>query len=81
MGHVLSTTYCFHSTRILPAVLYGSKIWSLTLREEHSVVVFESRGLGTMFGAKKDGVTTDWRETHIGELSNIWAVSHQALLR
>jgi hypothetical protein len=41
----------------LPVVLYGCKIWSLTLREEHRLRVFENRVLRGIFGPKSDEVT------------------------
>jgi hypothetical protein len=34
-----------HKSIILPVVLYGSETWSLTLREEHRLRVFENRVL------------------------------------
>jgi hypothetical protein len=34
---------------ILPVVLYGCETWSLTLREEHRVRVFENRVLRRIF--------------------------------
>jgi hypothetical protein len=37
--------------------LYGSETWSLTLREEHRLRVFENRVLRGIFGVKKDEVT------------------------
>ena len=39
---------------ILPVVLYGCETWSLTLREEHRLRVFENKVLRKIFGAKKD---------------------------
>jgi hypothetical protein len=42
---------------ILPVVLYGSEIWSLTLREERRLRVFENRVLRRVFGPKRDVVT------------------------
>jgi hypothetical protein len=47
-------------TIILPVVLYGCKTWSLTLREEHRLGVFENRVLRRIFGPKRDEVTGDW---------------------
>jgi hypothetical protein len=47
---------------ILPVVLYGCETWSLTLREEHRLRVFENRLLGRIFGPKRDGVTREWRK-------------------
>ena len=37
---------------ILPVVLYGCETWSLTLREERRLRVFENRVLGRVFGRK-----------------------------
>jgi hypothetical protein len=37
-------------------VLYGCEIWSLTLREEHRLKVFEKRVLRRIFGRKRDEV-------------------------
>jgi hypothetical protein len=41
-------------------VLYGCETWSLTLREERRLRVFESRVLRIIFGPKTDEVTGDW---------------------
>jgi hypothetical protein len=56
---------------ILPVVLYGCETWSLTLREEHSLSVFESRVLRRIFGPKRDEVTGEWRKLHNEELNNL----------
>ena len=42
---------------ILPVVLYGCETWSLTLREERRLRVFENRVLRRIFGPKRDEVT------------------------
>ena len=42
---------------ILPVVLYGCETWSLTLREERRLRVFENRMLRRLFGPKRDEVT------------------------
>ena len=42
---------------ILPVVLYGCEIWSLTLREERRLRVFENGVLRRVFGSKRDEVT------------------------
>jgi hypothetical protein len=42
-------------------VLFGCETWSLTLREEHRLRVFENRLLRRIFGPKRDEVTGDWR--------------------
>jgi hypothetical protein len=44
-------------TTVLPVVLYGYETWSLTLREEHRLRVFENRVLRRIFGPKRDEVT------------------------
>jgi len=46
-----------HRTIILPVVLYGCETWSLALREEHRLRVFENRILRRILGPKKDKVT------------------------
>ena len=46
-----------YRTIILPMVLYGCETWSLTLREEHRLRVFENRVLREVFGPKRDMVT------------------------
>jgi hypothetical protein len=43
-------------TIILPVVLYGCETWSLILREEHKLRVFENRALRRIFGPKRNGV-------------------------
>ena len=50
-----------YRTIILPVVLYGCETWSLTLREEHRLRVFQNRVLRRIFGPKKD------REEESGE--------------
>jgi len=46
-----------YRTIILPVVLYGCETWSLTLREERRLRVFENRMLRRVFGPKRDEVT------------------------
>jgi hypothetical protein len=45
-----------YKTIILPVVLYGCETWSLTLREEHRLRMFENRVLRRIFGPKRDEV-------------------------
>ena len=45
-----------YRTTILPLVLYGCETWSLTLREEHRLRVFENGVLRKVFGPKRDKV-------------------------
>jgi hypothetical protein len=51
-----------YKTIILPVVLYGYETWSLTLREECRVRVFEDRVL--MDGLKSDEIVGGWRKPH-----------------
>jgi hypothetical protein len=53
---------------ILPVVLYGCESWSLTLREECRLRVFENKVLRRIFGLKRDEVTGKWRRLHNQEL-------------
>ena len=61
-----------YRTIILPVVLYGCETWSLTLREEHRLRVFENRVLRRTFGPKRDGVTGEWRKLHNEELNDLY---------
>jgi len=56
----------------LPVVLYGCETWSLTLREECRLRVFENRLLRRIFGSKRDEVTGDWRKLHKEELNDLY---------
>jgi hypothetical protein len=58
---------------ILPVVLYGCETWSLTLREEHRLRVFENRVLRRVFGPKRDEVMGEWGKLHIGEHHNLYS--------
>jgi hypothetical protein len=42
---------------ILLVVLYGYETWSLILREEHRLMLFEKRVFRRIFGPKRDEVT------------------------
>jgi hypothetical protein len=57
-----------YKTIILPVVLYGCETWSLTLREENRLRVFENRILRRVFGPKRDEVAGEWRKLHNEEL-------------
>jgi hypothetical protein len=51
--------------------LYECETWSLTLREDHRLRVFESRVLRRIFGPKRDEVMGEWRQLHNEELHNL----------
>jgi hypothetical protein len=53
-----------YKTIILPVVLYGCETWSLKLREEHRMRVFENRVLRRIFGPTGEDVTGEWRKMH-----------------
>ena len=55
-----------------PLVLYGFETWSLTLREERWLRVFENRVLRRVFGAERDEVTGEWRKLHNEELNDLY---------
>jgi hypothetical protein len=62
-----------YKTTILPVVLYGCEIWSLTLREEHRLRVFENRVLRRISGPRRDEVTGEWRKLPNEELHNLYS--------
>ncbi|KAJ4435130.1 hypothetical protein ANN_23706 [Periplaneta americana] len=62
-----------YKTVILPVLLYGCETWTLTLREEHRLSVFENKVLRKIFGAKRDEVTGEWRKLHSTELHALYS--------
>ena len=52
--------------------MYGCETWSLTLREERRLRVFENRALRRIFGPKSDKVTVQWRKVHNEELNGLY---------
>ena len=62
-----------YRTIILPVVLYGCETWSLTLREERRMRVFENRVLRRLFAPKRDEVTGEWRKLHNEELRDLYS--------
>jgi len=54
--------------------LYGCETWSLTLREEHRLRVFENRVLREVFGPKRDEVSGVWRKLHNEELNDQYSL-------
>jgi hypothetical protein len=55
-------------------VLYECEIWSLSLREEYRLRVFENRVLRRIFGPKRDEVTRGWRKPHNEELHDVYSL-------
>jgi hypothetical protein len=53
--------------------LYGCETWSLTLREERKLRVFENMVLNTIFGSKRNDVTEEWGKLHKEELNVLYS--------
>jgi hypothetical protein len=53
-----ASNYLYYGPFVM--VLYGCETWSLTLRQEHRLRVFENRVLRRIFGPKRDEVTGKW---------------------
>jgi hypothetical protein len=61
-----------YKTLILPVVLYGCETWSLALREEQRLGVFENRVLKRIFGPKRDE-DGSWRKLRNDELCSLYS--------
>jgi hypothetical protein len=64
-------TIKIYKTITLPVVLYGSETWSLTLREECRLRVFENRVLRRIFRPRREEVAGGWRRLHNEELHEL----------
>jgi len=62
-----------YRTIILTVVLYGCEAWSLTLREERKLRVFENMVLRRKFRPRRDEVTGEWRGLHNEELNDLYS--------
>ena len=60
-----------HRTIILPVYCKGCETWSLILRKEHRLRVFENRVL-RIFGTKRDNVTGEWSKLHTEKLNELY---------
>ena len=54
-------------------VLYGCETWSLTLREQSKLRLFEKMVLRGIFGPRTDEITGDWRRLHKEELNDLYS--------
>jgi hypothetical protein len=54
-------------------VLYGCETWSLILKEEHKLNVFENSVLRRIFGPKRSGVRGGWGKLHNEELHDLYS--------
>jgi hypothetical protein len=64
------------TTSHLAQKVYSPETWSLTLREEHMLRVFENRVLRRIFRPKRDEVTGSWRKLRNEELHNLYSSPH-----
>ena len=73
-GRTLPDLVCLRTLfrNTLPFVLCGCETWSLTLREERRLRVFENRVLRRIFGPKMDEETVEWRKLHNEELNDLY---------
>jgi hypothetical protein len=62
-----------YKTVILPIVLYGYEIWSLTLREEQRLRVSENTVWRRIFGPKREEDRL-WRKLHNDELHSLYSL-------
>jgi hypothetical protein len=63
----------FYKIIILPVALFGCETWSITLRKEHRLRVFENRVLRRIFVLNRDEVTREWRKLYNGEIHNFYS--------
>ena len=63
-----------YRTIILRVVLYGCETWSLTLREERKLRVFENMVLRRIFRPRRDEVTEEWRRLRNEELNDLYSL-------
>jgi hypothetical protein len=62
-----------YRTIIVPVVLYGCETWSLTLREERKLRVFENMVLRRIFGPRRDEIMGEWRRLNNEELTDLYS--------
>jgi hypothetical protein len=55
---------------------YASLTWSLTLREERRLRVFENRVLRRVFGPKRNEVTGEWRKLHNEKVNDLYSLTN-----
>jgi len=61
-----------YRTIILPVILYGCETWSLTMRKERRLRVFENRLLRRIFGSKREEVSGAWRKLNNEEFNDLY---------
>ena len=68
-----ATYSVYYISGILFVVLYGCETWSLTLREERKLRVYENMVLRRIFGPRRDKVMGEWRRLHNEELNDLYS--------
>jgi hypothetical protein len=71
-SHIKNLKIKIYRSVILPLVLYGCETWSLALREEHRLRVFENRVLRKIFGPKREE-DVSWRKLHNDEVHSLYS--------
>jgi hypothetical protein len=68
-------TALYRNSKLLVSrfVLYGFETWSLTLREEHRLRMFQNRVLRRIFGPKRDEETREWRKLHNKDFHDLYS--------
>jgi hypothetical protein len=77
VDETVTNNYIFddYSYFFFACVLYGCETWSLALREEHRLRVFENRVLRRIFEPTRDEMKGDWRKVHNEELHYLYTSS------
>jgi len=70
---IFSKYFKRYRTIILPVILYGRETWSLTLREERKLRVFENMVLRRIFVSRRDEVMVEWKRMHNEELNDLYS--------
>jgi hypothetical protein len=73
-SRLLSKSVKICNILVLPVILYGCETWSLTLKEEHTLRVFENRVMRRICGEETDEVIGCWRKLHNVELHNVYSM-------
>jgi len=72
-SHIYLSLNCDYNFSFVYGCVYGCGTWSLTLREESRLRVFENRVLRRVFVLKRDEVTREWRKLHNEELNDLYS--------